>query len=136
MSDAAAKPRILLVEDHPITAELVETWLRIEGLDPVKCLGPREALARLARETFDAVVLDIMMPDVDGYEVLRRIRSTPATETLPVIFLTAKPTPDDIQKGLMLGANHYVTKPFSGVDLVSKIRLCLEERKAAEPAAG
>ena len=130
MSDSEQKPRILIVEDHPIIAELVETRLRIEGMCPVKCPGGREALAMIGAQRFDAVILDIMMPEVDGYEVLRIIRTTKATATLPVIFLTAKSTPADVEKGLALGANYYMTKPFSGLDLVRKVRLCLEERKA------
>lgn len=137
--DTQSKPRILIVEDHPLIAELVETRLRIEGMAPTKCTGGREALAALAAERFDAVILDIMMPDVDGYEVLRSIRATPATTVLPVIFLTAKSAPSDIEKGLALGANHYITKPFSGQDLMRKLRLCLAERKVASaesPAAG
>jgi len=109
----------------------VETRLRIEGMQPTKCPGGREALALITSEPFDVVILDIMMPDVDGYEVLRHIRSQPATHRLPVIFLTAKATPADIEKGLALGANYYITKPFSGLDLVRKVRICLEERKAA-----
>jgi len=129
--DSENKPRILIVEDHPLIAELVETRLRIEGMHPIKCPGGREALAVLAQESLDAVICDIMMPDVDGYEVLRHIRSNPATKTLPVIFLTAKSTPADIEKGIALGANHYITKPFSGLDLVNKVRLCLEEHHAS-----
>ncbi len=139
MSNSEPKPRILIVEDHPLIAELVETRLRIEGMQPVKVPGGREAIAIVDQETFDCVILDIMMPDVDGYEVLRHIRSAPATASLPVIFLTAKATPTDIEKGLALGANHYITKPFSGVDLVRKVRLCLEEGKVGRsesPAAG
>ena len=131
MPDSERKPRILIVEDHPIIAELVETRLRIEGMDPVKCPGGREALQLIGTEPLDAAILDIMMPDVDGYEVLRHIRNHPATRNLPVIFLTAKATPADIEKGLAMGANYYITKPFSGLDLVRKVRICLEERKAA-----
>ncbi|MCW5892488.1 MAG: response regulator [bacterium] len=137
--DPRPKPRILIVEDHPLIAELVETRLRIEGMQPVKCPGGREALALIGTDPFDAVILDIMMPDVDGYEVLRHIRATPRTATLPVIFLTAKSTPADIEKGLALGANHYITKPFSGQDLMRKVRICLEEGRAANrhaPQAG
>ena len=133
--DANTKPRILIVEDHPLIAELVETRLRIEGMAPTKCGGGREALAALSAERFDAVILDIMMPDVDGYEVLRQIRSAPRTATLPVIFLTAKSTPSDIEKGLALGANFYITKPFSGLDLVRKVRQCLELRKSGTAPA-
>jgi DNA-binding response OmpR family regulator len=138
MVDSERKPRILIVEDHPIIAELVETRLRIEGMDPVKCPGGREALEMIGKEPLDAVILDIMMPEVDGYEVLRHIRAHPATRQLPVIFLTAKSTPADIEKGLAMGANYYITKPFSGLDLVRKVRVCLEERRATtttEPPA-
>ena len=131
MSDVDTKPRILIVDDNALIAELVETRLRIEGMVPTKCSGGREAIEIVGTQPFDAVILDIMMPDVDGYQVLRHIRSTPETATLPVIFLTAKSTPDDIEKGLALGANSYISKPFSGLDLVRKIRLCLEERKVA-----
>ena len=131
MSNADRKPRILVVEDHPLIAELVETRLRIEGMQGLKCTSGREALAVIAREALDVVILDIMMPDVDGYEVLRHIRAHPSTRNLPVIFLTAKATPADIEKGLAMGANYYITKPFSGLDLVRKVRICLEERKAA-----
>ena len=138
MLDSERKPRILIVEDHPIIAELVETRLRIEGMDPVKCPGGREALEIIGKEPLDAVILDIMMPEVDGYEVLRQIRAQPGTRNLPVIFLTAKSTPADIEKGLAMGANYYITKPFSGLDLVRKVRICLEERRAtavSEPSA-
>jgi DNA-binding response OmpR family regulator len=131
MSDPDSKPRILIVDDNALIAELVETRLRIEGMLPTKCSGGREAIEVVGTQPFDAVILDIMMPDVDGYQVLRHIRSTPETANLPVIFLTAKSTPDDIEKGLALGANSYISKPFSGLDLVRKIRLGLEERKVA-----
>src|SRR5437870_11459118 len=97
-ADTERKPRILIVEDHPIIAELVETRLRIEGMEPIKAPGGREALDVIGRQPLDAVILDIMMPDVDGYEVLRQIRSQPATRDLPVIFLTAKSTPADVEK--------------------------------------
>jgi len=133
MAESEQKPRILIVEDHPIIAELVETRLRIEGMEPIKCAGGREALDIIGTRPLDAVILDIMMPDVDGYEVLRYIRSQPGTRSLPVIFLTARSTPADIEKGLAMGANYYITKPFSGLDLVRKVRICLEERRAAAP---
>jgi DNA-binding response OmpR family regulator len=132
-------PHVLVVEDHPVIAELVETRLRIEGLRATKCLGGREALKRLETESFDLVILDIMMPDIDGYEVLAHIRGTERTRTLPVIFLTARSSQEDVEKGLRMGANQYVTKPFSGADLVRTVKILLEERKlgiAPEIAAG
>jgi len=131
MADSENKPRILVVEDHPLIAELVETRLRIEGMSPVTCPNGVEALDVLGREPLDAVILDVMMPQLDGFEVLRRIRANPATAGLPVIMLTAKSTPADIEKGLALGANYYITKPFSGLDLMRKVRVCLEESKGS-----
>ena len=127
MNPTGNKARILIVEDHPLIAELVETRLRLEGMQPVRCPGGREAIDILGKDTFDLVVLDIMMPEVDGYEVLRHIRTESVSPELPVIFLSAKSSPADVEKGFALGANHYITKPFSGHDLVRKIRLCLDE---------
>ena len=74
MMDNENKPRVLVVEDHPLIAELVETRLRIEGMTPVRCPGGREAVALIGHEPFDVAILDIMMPDIDGYQVLQQIR--------------------------------------------------------------
>ena len=122
-------PRVLVVEDHPLIADLVETRLRIEGLRATKCLGGREAIERLNKEAFDLVILDIMMPDIDGYQVLAHIRSQEATRNIPVVFLTARASQEDIDKGLLMGANHYITKPFSGAELARIVKLLLQERK-------
>lgn len=137
---SSAGVRVLIVEDHPVIAELVETRLRIEGLDATKCLGGREAIERLNREVFDLVILDIMMPDVDGYEVLAHIRSREASRDIPVIFLSARNAQEDVDRGLRMGANHYITKPFSGAELVRTVKILLEERKlqpkSAQPPTG
>ena len=129
-------PRILVVEDHPLIAELVETRLRIEGFRAEKCLGGREAIKRVNKESFDLVILDIMMPDSDGYEVLAHIRNNKATRTLPVIFLTARSSQEDIDKGLRMGADQYITKPFSGAELARTVKILLQERKLPTAAAG
>jgi DNA-binding response OmpR family regulator len=129
MSHAAYASRVLVVDDHPALAELVAIHIRRGGMEPVTCLGGRQALDALAAESFDAVILDVMMPDVTGYDVLAHIRSTPATAILPVILLTAKAMPEDIERGLLLGANSYVVKPFKGRDLVNRVRLSIEEMR-------
>jgi len=129
-------PRVLVVEDHPLIAELVETRLRIEGLRATKCLGGREAIERLNKEAFDLVILDIMMPDIDGYQVLAHIRSQEATRNIPVVFLTARASQEDIDKGLLMGANHYITKPFSGAELARTVKLLLQERKLSPAQVG
>jgi DNA-binding response OmpR family regulator len=127
--------RILIVEDHPMIAELVETRLRIEGMRPTKCLGGREAIQLLGHSDVDLVILDIMMPEVDGYEVFKFIKSHPRTRHVPVIFLTAKSTQEDIEKGLALGAEYYITKPFSGADLVRKVKILLEQHRVSAAAS-
>jgi DNA-binding response OmpR family regulator len=129
-------PRVLIVEDHPLIADLVETRLRIEGLRATKCLGGREAIERVNKEAFDLVILDIMMPDVDGYQVLEHIRSQEATRDIPVVFLTARASQEDIDKGLRMGANHYITKPFSGAELARIVKLLLQERKLSPAQVG
>lgn len=126
--------RVLIVEDHPMIAELVETRLRIEGMRPTKALGGREAIEVLGERTFDLIILDIMMPEVDGYEVLKFVRGQESSQHVPVILLTAKSTQEDAEKGLSLGADYYVTKPFSGAELVRKVKILLEQRRAEQPA--
>jgi len=129
MTPEAGAARILIVEDHPTIAELVETQLGMEGMCPTKCLGGREALQVLEHGSFDLVILDIMMPDVDGYEVFRFLQSSSGTRGIPVIFLTAKSSPEDVEHGLALGADHYITKPFSGSDLMQKVTNVLARRR-------
>jgi DNA-binding response OmpR family regulator len=128
-------PRILIVDDSPVIAELVERLLISEGMAPVKCAGGREALAILNAEHFDAVILDIMMPEVNGYEVLRQLRLTTRTARLPVILLSAKSRPEDVDQGLAMGATHYLTKPFNKSDLVRKLRACIQERTTSAPTS-
>ena len=129
-----ATAQVLIVEDHPMIAELVETRLRIEGMRPTKCLGGKEAIQLLGHAEFDLLILDIMMPEVDGYEVLRFVRGQERTRHMPVIFLTAKSTQDDIEKGLAMGADYYITKPFSGADLVRKVKALLDQYRASRAA--
>jgi DNA-binding response OmpR family regulator len=128
-------PRILVVEDHPLIAELIETRLRIEGLQPTKALGGLEAIQRMDSESFDLVVLDIMMPDVDGYQVLAHIRANERTRNVPVMFLTARSSVEDVERALRMGADHYMTKPFSGAELVRTVKLLLAERKLCPAGA-
>ena len=131
MIPEASAARILIVEDHATIAELVETQLRIEGMRPTKCLGGREALQVLEHGEFDLVILDIMMPDVDGYEVFRFLKGGSRTRSTPVIFLTAKSSSEDVEHGLALGAHYYITKPFSGSDLRQKVANALARRRPA-----
>jgi len=136
MSSNDSGARVLIVEDHPMIAELVETRLRIEGMRPTKCLGGREAIQVLGNAEVDLVILDIMMPEVDGYEVFKFLKSQDRTRDIPVIFLTAKSAQDDIETGLAMGADCYITKPFSGADLVRKVKILLEQHRMRPAAHG
>jgi DNA-binding response OmpR family regulator len=135
MTEQPRAPRILVVEDNADIVDIVQRRLRLDGMDPCVCTSGAEAKALLDRESFDAVLLDIMMPDVDGYEVLRHIRATPAMDELPVVMLTSKARREDVEKGHAMGADAYIIKPFGPHDLVRTLRRCLGKRTGAAPTA-
>ncbi len=123
--------RVLVVDDDPDVRALVELKLRLEGLEVVSVASGEEALAMLSVESFDLVVLDLMMPGVDGIEVCRRIRERPETADLPVIMLTARAQETDVERGLTVGATDYVTKPFSPRELMLRVRGALRRAGVA-----
>ena len=115
--------RVLVVDDEPAIAELVSTMLRYEGFEvEVAGLG-REALRAVADNRPQLVVLDVMLPDIDGFEVQRRLRAD--GYDVPVLYLTARDDVQDKVRGLTLGGDDYVTKPFSLDELVARIRAVL-----------
>jgi two-component system OmpR family response regulator len=121
--------RVLVVDDEPNLAELLTSALRYEGWDVSTALDGQTAI-KLARENEpDVVVLDIMLPDLDGISVLRRIRQT--APYLPVLFLTARDAVEDRVAGLTAGGDDYVTKPFSLEEVVARIRALLRRSGAA-----
>jgi len=123
--------RVLVVDDEPNLAELLTSALRYEGWDVSTALDGQAAV-RLARETVpDVIVLDIMLGDIDGLEVLRRIRQQ--QEGVPVLFLTARDSVEDRVAGLTAGGDDYVTKPFSLEEVVARLRGLL--RRAGASAA-
>ena len=112
--------RVLVVDDEPTLAELLSMALRYEGWD-VQQRRRRQTAVRTARDFRpDAVVLDMMLPDIDGLEVLRRLRGE--TPDVPVLFLTAKDAVEDRITGLTAGGDDYVTKPFSLEEVVARLR--------------
>ena len=122
---------MLIVDDYPSLAEIVDRRLRVAGFHTRLCAGGAEAIRILREERFDIVVLDVMMPEIDGFEVMRFIREEHIVPDLPVVLLTACSSDDDIAKAMALGADGYVTKPFNAVELVRTVQLLLEERRAA-----
>jgi DNA-binding response OmpR family regulator len=124
----ASAPRILLVDDEQSVQKLLAYPLRKEGYDVVSALDGREALNRLRDGDFDLVVLDVMLPKVDGFDVCRQIR---ARSTVPIIMLTAKAEEIDKVLGLELGADDYITKPFSVREFRSRVKAVLRRAELA-----
>ena len=118
----ASAPRILLVDDEHSVQKLLAYPLRKEGYEVIPALDGREALNRLRDDDFDLVVLDVMLPKVDGFDVCRQIR---ARSTVPIIMLTAKTEEIDKVLGLELGADDYITKPFSVREFRSRVKAVL-----------
>jgi DNA-binding response OmpR family regulator len=128
VSNIAGKT-VLVVDDESRMVEFIAMNLELEGFRVVRAANGSEALERASREHPDLVLLDIMMPEMDGFETLAGLRET---SSVPVIFLTAKSEEVDRIRGLDLGADDYITKPFSPRELVSRIRAVL---RRTEPAA-
>ena len=128
-------PKILIVDDEPDVVELIAFNLKGAGFDTVSAADGAEAL-KLARLTApDLIVLDLMLPEVDGLEVCKLLRRDPATAPIPVIMVTAKASEIDRILGLELGADDYITKPFSPRELVLRVRKLIERRRESEVKA-
>ncbi len=123
-------PRILLADDEQSIQTLLSFPLRKDGYDVVQASDGREALARFSEQVFDLVVLDVMMPRVDGLEVCRRLR---AKSSVPIIMLTAKAEEIDKVLGLELGADDYITKPFSLREFRSRVKAALRRAGMTQP---
>ena len=123
---ATQAPKILLVDDEQSVQKLLAFPLRREGYEVVSALDGQEALDRIKDTTFDLIVLDLMLPHVDGFEVCRQVR---ARSSVPIIMLTAKAEEIDKVLGLELGADDYITKPFSVREFRSRVKAVL--RRAA-----
>jgi DNA-binding response OmpR family regulator len=121
--------RILIVDDEPNIVVPLEFLMRREGFDVAVAGDGQAALDALAASVPDLVILDVMLPKLSGFEVCRRIRADPRLAGLKVLMLTAKGRDQEVEKGLGLGADAYVTKPFSTRDLVARIRALLGEAR-------
>lgn len=121
-----ANQNILLVEDEKDIAEAVEHALKLEGFEVTTVYDGEKALAEIFKEKPDLVVLDIILPKIDGWEVLSTIRRQPSTKSLPVVVLTAKTTEVSKLCGFDLGADDYLTKPFSVNELLARIKAVLK----------
>ncbi len=122
--------RILVVDDEPFILRSLLFILKKEGYQVASATDGDEALAQIAREKPDLVFLDVMMPKKDGYEVCRILKGDPALSDIYVILLTAKGQTKDREKGIDVGADEYITKPFSPSSVVEKVRAILASRIA------
>ncbi|HWP34866.1 MAG TPA: response regulator [Thermodesulfobacteriota bacterium] len=134
MGDARRPHRILVVDDEPDLVELVAANLRRAGFAVEGATSGARALARLGAEPFDLVILDLMLPDVQGLEVCRALRRDPRTARLPVIMLTARGEEAEKLAGFEAGADDYVTKPFSPRELTARVKARLREAAGAGEA--
>jgi DNA-binding response OmpR family regulator len=123
----ARAPRILLVDDDPVIVRLLQLNFRLEGFEVETASRGDEALERAVATAPDAIVLDVMMPGLDGWEVCRRLKQTPGFEGTPIVFLSARTGDEDRQRGYALGVVSYVTKPFDPQELVAVVRRAIED---------
>src|SRR5512132_1105068 len=122
------RPRVLIVEDEPHIVLSLEFLLQRAGYDPVSAGDGEEGLAQMRRLRPDVVVLDIMLPTRNGYEVCQEMKADPELRTIPIVMLSARGQEVEIVKGLELGAAAYVTKPFGNAEILEAIRAVLAAR--------
>ncbi len=124
------KKTIMVVDDNPDIITIVRTILEGKGYSVMSAYSGPELLTQLEGQKPDLIVLDIMMPQMDGLEVLTRLKGAPDTSSIPVILLTAKVQYEDVLGGYKLGADYYITKPFTSTQLLNGINLLLGEGKS------
>ncbi|MCU1693886.1 MAG: two component transcriptional regulator, winged helix family [Frankiales bacterium] len=132
MTTAAPEARLLVVDDEPNILELLSVSLRFAGFEVATATNGADALNRVREFSPDMLVLDVMMPGLDGFDVVSQLRSR--GDRVPVLFLTAKDATEDRVQGLTLGGDDYVTKPFSLEEVVARIRAVLRRTTTAAPA--
>jgi CheY-like chemotaxis protein len=121
---------VIVVEDEADAAEMFAEMMRVNGFRVVKCFSSGPAINMIATEMPDVVILDVMMPDISGLEVLKYIRGEPQLAKIPVIVISAKSMPSDIKTGMDAGASVYLTKPVGFLELKQATEKVLSDRKS------
>ncbi|MFQ5539400.1 MAG: PleD family two-component system response regulator [Candidatus Binatia bacterium] len=124
------KRTIMVVDDNPDIVTIVKTILEVKGYVVQSAFSGQEVLNLLEEQKPDLIILDVMMPQMDGLEVLTRLKADPGTASIPIILLTAKVQYEDVLGGYKMGADYYITKPFTSTQLINGINLLLGEGKA------
>ena len=119
---------VLVVDDDPVILKLLEVNFEMEGFQVVRAADGAEGLKRAREVLPDIVVLDVMMPRMTGYEVAKALREDDVTAHIPIIFVTARAQSSDVEKGMELGVEDYVTKPFDPLDLIDRVNSLLARR--------
>ena len=120
------KPVILVVDDLTQNNELLEAYLVPQGYEVIKAVSGEDALKKLADNQIDLILLDVMMPGMDGFEVTRRIRQDPKTRLMPIILVTALKETEDRIKGIKAGCDDYISKPFDKMELLARVQSLLK----------
>lgn len=131
-----AKPKILVIEDEADILEVIQYNLEREGHKVIACRNGEQGLSRIRTDNPDLVILDLMLPGMDGVEVCRQVKSDPVTRAIPVIMVTAKAEESDIVLGLGIGADDYIAKPFSPKELVARVKVVLRRGPLREESGG
>ena len=124
-----AAVRVLVVDDDPVILELLRINFEIEGFEVLSAVDGQQGLERARADAPDVVLSDIMMPRLDGLQLLTRLRDDPATAAIPVVLLSAKAQNAEVQRGLSLGADDYVTKPFDPLELIERVNAVLAKSR-------
>ena len=120
------KPVILIVDDQPQNTELLEAYLVPKGYEIVKAANGEEALEKLSVNQIDLILLDVMMPGIDGFEVTRRVRADDKTHLLPIILITALKETEDRVKGIEAGCDDFISKPVDKMELLARVQSLLK----------
>ena len=122
--------RVMAVDDDQVIRGLLEVNLVMEGHEVMTAVNGQDALDQVAQEHPDLILLDVMMPTVNGWQVAERLKQDPATTHIPIILLSARAMEADVRKGMDLGVQQYVTKPFDPIDLMELVDRLLDEAAA------
>ena len=126
--------KILVIEDDPATSRLVDYSLMHEGYHVITASNGLEGIRKARSESPDLVILDVMLPGMDGFEICQRLKSEPITAQLPILMFSAKAQEIDKDIGIIVGADDYLTKPSAPAEIVRRVEKLLAKKKKAVPA--